>query len=630
MNIKASDLHLDKLISISEGSGMKLKELQLTLSSAEGWGLLRKDLITALGIQRAKRFLLRYGYHCGAHEARLLKKTIDWKDDFEWLIGGTKMHQLTGRAFSYPDKFQVDMENGLFDVSGYWIDSYEAKQYLQYFSKHNEPVCYYLVGYASGYTSECLGKRIVFKEIKCKGKGDEHCSYIGKTVEEWGEEISEELLYYEDEDMSGELDQMYRRVEQQKGKFELGYSLSRNLTQAMLQGKGLQDFAEILGESLHGQILIENQHFEPLAKFGNHPGMDDYMSVRHVLEEGNKIVEVNTTVERELKDKTFKLLTTPIIIRNQIFGFITLASNLKNDNFHKDLLERVATVAALHMQNERVAIETEQRMNGELLEQLLNNKEMDTGEIYNRFSYLRYNLKEPHYIIHIEINERKINEKGSVNYDFYLKIRNQLTNLFYQNQHKSSPPLLLTKLNTVQALISKEYIESERITIKDFGEQLLRGIGNKELQIYIGISNETQHLSDYSKHAEEAKKAVELAKARTSNSRVILTSELGHLSLFLNARAPEELEKFANEKLISIIEYDKKKNSELLLTLFYYSQNEFNLHKTAREMSISISGMRYRIQKIEDLLSMDLSNSNCRFEIQLSLQILLMLGKIKM
>lgn len=76
MNINASDFHLDKLISISEGSGMKLKELQLTLSSAEGWGLLRKDLITALGVQRAKRFLLRYGYNCGAHEARLLKKPL--------------------------------------------------------------------------------------------------------------------------------------------------------------------------------------------------------------------------------------------------------------------------------------------------------------------------------------------------------------------------------------------------------------------------------------------------------------------------------------------------------------------------------------------------------------------------
>lgn len=84
------------------------------------------------------------------------------------------------------------------------------------------------------------------------------------------------------------------------------------------------------------------------------------------------------------------------------------------------------------------------------------------------------------------------------------------------------------------------------------------------------------------------------------------------------------------EKLYSILDYDQKKNSELVVTLFYYSQNEFNLHKTARKMSISISGMRYRLQKIEELLNLSLADSSCRFEIQLALQILLMLGKIHM
>ncbi|WP_376781683.1 PucR family transcriptional regulator [Sporosarcina ureae] len=53
------------------------------------------------------------------------------------------------------------------------------------------------------------------------------------------------------------------------------------------------------------------------------------------------------------------------------------------------------------------------------------------------------------------------------------------------------------------------------------------------------------------------------------------------------------------------------------------------MHKTAREMSISISGMRYRILKIEELLLINLSNSNSRFEIQMALQIYLLLGKIK-
>ncbi|MFL0362015.1 XylR N-terminal domain-containing protein [Pseudobacillus sp. 179-B 2D1 NHS] len=628
--MKASDLSLDHFISISERPGMRMKELQLTLTSADAIALLRRDLINALGIQRAKRFLLRYGYHCGAHEARILKEAIQWQDALEWLIAGSKMHQLTGRAFSYPDTFRVDMKKGTFDVSGYWNDSYEAKQHLAYFSEHIEPVCYYLVGYASGYTSECMEKQIIFKEVKCKGKGDDHCSYVGKTVEEWGKEIEEDLLYYQDEDMSAELDQMYRRVEQQKERLEIGYSLSRSLTQAMLQEKGLPAFAEILGKSLHCQVLIENKDFESIAQYSVSPGLDQYMTVKNLEKKAKDELRNHSVIERELKNKTFRLLTTAIIMKNNVYGYITIALNQKNDDFYTDLLERTATTAALYIQNERVAVETEQRLKGDLLEQLLNNKEVKPQEIHARLSLLGYDITQPHYIIHMEIESENKTKKTSLNSE-YFKIYNKLTDIFnHELNRNGSHALMLPKLNTVQAIVSKKYIDGEGITIKKLGERLLQKIGGTHQQIYIGISEETTHVSEFHKKIEEAKKAVELAKVRYSSSKVILASELGHLTLFLSARAPEELEAFAVEKLYSILDYDQKKNSELVVTLFYYSQNEFNLHKTARKMSISISGMRYRLQKIEELLNLSLADSSCRFEIQLALQILLMLGKIHM
>jgi len=117
---------------------------------------------------------------------------------------------------------------------------------------------------------------------------------------------------------------------------------------------------------------------------------------------------------------------------------------------------------------------------------------------------------------------------------------------------------------------------------------------------------------------------------RSKTSNIMLSSELGHLALFLNARSPEELEAFAIDKLSPIISYDERKNAELVQTLYLYSQYEFNLRKTAREMNVSITGMRYRIEKIEELLETDLSLSNNRFEIQAALQILFVIGKLKL
>lgn len=626
MKIQASELTLDHINRVTDKSDAGFKDINLTLISTDAWGLLRKDLITALGFQRGKRFLIRYAYRSGAHEARLLKGAINWKDDIEWLIAGSKMTHLTEQAFSFIEKFHVEKEKGIFDVSGYWIDSDEAKQHLKYFPIHSHCICHFLTGYASGYTSECLGKKVIFQEIKCKGKGDQYCSYKGKTVEKWGEEISEELLYYEDKKVSEELDQMYRRVEQKNERLEIGYSLSRDLTRAMLEGEGFSVFAKILGESLNCSVLIENKNYELIAKYGNKPGMEENMTARNIWDDEADLR--NEIIETDLKGKTFKILTTPISIRNQITGFITIDLNQKSNGFHKDLLEHVATIAALHMKNKQVAMETEQRIEGELLDQLLNDKITNISGISNRFSYLGYNLTEPHYIIQIEINDRNIHEENSRDYK-YLKTRNQLKNLLQKEKNYLSNILLLTRLNTIQVIISKKFIEDEQTTIKVFVERLLKQVKCDELQICIGISNETKKPSDFNKRAEEARKVVELARFRSSKSVVILSSELGYLTLFLNAREPEELKSFAEGNLKPILDYDKRRNSELLQTLFYYSQNEFNLHKTAREMTISISGMRYRIQQIEDLLEIDLSDSNSRFEVQISLQIFLVLGRIR-
>jgi DNA-binding PucR family transcriptional regulator len=151
---------------------------------------------------------------------------------------------------------------------------------------------------------------------------------------------------------------------------------------------------------------------------------------------------------------------------------------------------------------------------------------------------------------------------------------------------------------------------------------MLKQIENSKFPVYIGISHATKNISQFYQMSQEAKKAVEIAKLRSKTSNLMLSSELGPLALFLNARSPEELEDFAIDKLSPLLAYDERKNAELVQTLYLYSQYEFNLRKTAREMNVSITGMRYRIEKIEELLETDLSFSNNRFEIQAALQIL--------
>jgi transcriptional regulator with PAS, ATPase and Fis domain len=65
--------------------------------------------------------------------------------------------------------------------------------------------CWVLVGYVSGYASYCMGKSVYFVECKCRGKGDETCTAVGKDVDSWGEEVAPTLPYFQAEDIQSKI-----------------------------------------------------------------------------------------------------------------------------------------------------------------------------------------------------------------------------------------------------------------------------------------------------------------------------------------------------------------------------------------------------------------------------------------
>jgi len=604
----------------------------MVISSTDAWGVLRKDLIDTLGIERAKRFLLRYGWNCGKNEARMLKDMVNWESDLEWLLAGSQMHQIGGRVFSYPEHFQVDVEEGTFNVSGYWIDSYEAKQHLHHYSLYHEPICYFLIGYGGGYTSECLGKKVIFKETQCVGKGDKHCCYVAKTVEEWGSEIGDELINYEEQDITDELDIVYRRVERQSEVLHIGTSITKNLTAALLQGKGMGDFAKMLAEELSMPVLIQNQYFDYIAHYYDE-------SLPHVQQYNRKKIRdfIEKQFSRRVLTKTEpleivpdqNLLISPIIIQNDVYGYISIyRERAPFGDAETDFLERAASICAVKMLNERTAIQTEERMKGDLLEELFKG-ETEPTNIIKRFSYFGYNMNKPHYVLTIDFPNESLflnpeeNTKSRANNA--LKVLMNFLNreeTYYQTTF-----IKLEKFSKATVIISNEYLLKKKTSIKQFAkhcyELLEKGHGTHP--IYIGVSKICKDVGQYSTRFKEANKAIEVAKVKNrlmnvSNSRVVHADEIGHILILLDARKPEELLEYANEFLFDLKTYDEKNSTELIRTLFYYIENECNLHKTAREMNVSISGMRYRINRIADLLQVDLSKASSKFEIQISLQ----------
>jgi len=173
-------------------------EQQMLLIHAGVMGLLRKDLIDSLGVQRAKRLLIRFGYHSGWKDAELVRKIRPNVSEQEAFSLGPQLHSIKGMVTVEPVVLEFDVKKKAFYGDINWHDSYEVDEHLQHFGPSKEPVCWTLLGYASGFSTYYMGETIIFKEVACGACGDDHCRIIGKPLSQWEEKVELEKLLLPD------------------------------------------------------------------------------------------------------------------------------------------------------------------------------------------------------------------------------------------------------------------------------------------------------------------------------------------------------------------------------------------------------------------------------------------------
>ena len=160
------DQDLRRLLRFEPDSGaIWLGERRMVLLHTTALTALRHDLITSVGKEHARRLLTRMGYACGLHDAGFAAKIRGSRTLEEMFLVGPQLHMLEGAARVTPVVLKMDAAAGRFEGEFRWDGSWEAHAHRLKYGVVDEPACWTLLGYASGYTSAFMGKHILFKEI---------------------------------------------------------------------------------------------------------------------------------------------------------------------------------------------------------------------------------------------------------------------------------------------------------------------------------------------------------------------------------------------------------------------------------------------------------------------------------
>lgn len=639
--MKAKNLKMEELLDFKPAEGkILLNGARILIMNADAMGKLRQDLISTLGMERAKGFLIRYGWSCGHNDAISNKEQYDWDNDMEWILAGPTMHTIEGIAKVVIGTVQINLEEKGWLRKNIWFNSFEVEQHLKYFGLHDSPVCWILVGYAGGYASVICGQRVIYKEIKCVGKGDAMCEVIGKTVEEWGDEIESELPYYEELKISEELEAAHERINHQHRILQRAFNVNQKLTNLVLNGEGLPGITQTLAQIVNGTVLVFDRNIQILA---NYPP-ENTLNFQREIEEYLNLNLVTSTdrneyatlikekkplnVDLRLHNETHSCMIVPIIVGDDIIGFIAVVQQEQRDP-KLDLImaiERSANVYALEIIKQKTVYNLEQQLRGDFLDTLMSGNYSDAEALVAWGLRLGHRISGPHSVMVIALDNYDNLKYDSV--EKVLSIKTEVLQISSSFIRVDYPSALCGKTGEEIIIILPNEGTVEKNKTRNYIVELETAIKQRfpRLSISVGVGRVVNKVADFAQSYQQGLKALSVIRLFEQQGTTVFFDDLGSMAVLLEARNKREILDYMDKKLGRLLEYDQKYNATLIKTLEIYLNND-TIQKTAKEIALSVSGLKYRLNKIIEL-GYDLQSPQERFDLQFALNILKISGLV--
>lgn len=584
--MKANQLLLQNLIDINPRTGViKLHDKRMGLISVEALGILRSDLISTLGKERAKGFLMRYGWACGQRAAESIKEKYEWESIQELMISGTAMHTMEGIVTVEPDILELDGDHLYF--TGYWKNSFEVPNHLYRNEIGNEAICWTLIGYASGYLTSAFGEEVVAYEKYCRGKGDADCYFVAETVAHCDEKHLSDLRYYQNESMQTVLDDVYAEIEQLNENILESEEVQNQLTEIFLEDRDINDITHTIGNILGRSIVIErydeiySAHYECVV---------EQQAYEKLKESG-----VITNQQNGLYFESFLIKSNKVLLGNLI-----VIGKEKLDQREQLIIKRALMVITIQMYHQRKITESLWRKREDFFDEMIDNKIVDENILNRQAAIFGFNIKKPHRIIAIKVAQKKMKDR----------VLNFLTKKY---------PTFDLFIKDGYIVIILEEIEGQDIV--EVTVKLMNDIKMclPDVILHLGSGRSVDSVYELGKSYLDATQICDFVQLTyPASSRQASYKDLEGIMMFLKGADHQELIKFYMNTIGTLVDYDDENSGSLLITLKAYLDNNGNLQQTADDLHLSVAGLRYRIEKIESLSDIDLKTGSGRFNGQLA------------
>lgn len=585
--LKADQLEFSDLVDFSCNNEITFNTKRMSLVPVEALGLLRRDLINTLGMERAKGFLMRYGWACGMRDGETIASMYQWDNLKELMLAGPVLHTLLGVVTAIPD--QIEMDEDYLYFSGMWENSYEAVEHIGHHGTSEDNGCWTLIGYASGYLTKTFGKDVLAYETQCVGRGDTICRFVAKTMDIYDRQATKMMKYYKAESIATELDRAQKELHTINQNIIESDKIHQQLINLLVEDKEIHETIEFVAETLHKSVVIDYYNKIIESVFMNEVDEKIYR---------NWTKKFSYTEEQQNDIRTF-----PIRANNVNLGRLVVISQEKVTNRDELIIKRALGTFTIQMYHQWKITQSLWKKKENFFAEMLNNYDTD---LFEKFAHLfNFQPKSLNRMMHIKVlPEEKRKEVMQ-----FIKLHPFIegTDYFYNK-------------NNIIIILS----ESKAKHPKEFAQNVLVDLMNEfqTAKFYLGIGRAAKDLRSLTESYQDASSISEFVHlTNPTGNYVSYYEDLEPVMMLLKGTDQYELIDFYKRTIGEVVQYDQLNDTDYLITLKTYLDYNGNLQQTADKLHLSIAGLRYRMERIEGFCALDLKTGEGRFKCQLAIQI---------
>lgn len=387
------------------------------------------------------------------------------------------------------------------------------------------------------------------------------------------------------------LRELNARLEETVAKLRRGMEIHTRLTEVVASGEGLEGLARAVHDLVGLPVAIEDRHGNLRAQAG-HEDPDAAQAHCRTTRERERITQTALEQRSPVRedDRWFAIARA----QNNVLGLLRVEDPDAEAGDQELLaLEHAATVLGLELAHLQSLVETELRLQRDLVEDLLSGAEEDS--LLARARALNYDLEQDHRVVLATADEDLDPDR------VFHAVR--------VAAHDAEAGSLLAAHSDHVVLLANSVVDWE-----EFAAAVEERVG----ECRVAVSGCCGAISELPTGYDQARFALRLQRSLPGPERSIRFDDLGVFRILHQIGDPGPIRALAREWLEPLLAYDRENDYQLVETLTQYFEHGGNYEETAEALYIHRSTLKYRLNRIREISGYDLTDPDTRFNLHLA------------